>query len=79
MKKVAASAPKTIDGIYSKLMELCGATSPETEEIADTFAVSNFTPTRTLNVSTATLTDLKNVVATFIHDMQQRGSTRTNG
>jgi hypothetical protein len=46
-----------------------------TEEIADAFTiVGTFTPTRTLNMSTATLADLRNVVATFLNDMQQRGT-----
>jgi hypothetical protein len=69
----------TLPGIASKLREVCQASQQVTEEVADAFTLSNFTVTRTLDVSTATLTDLKNVVATFIHDMQQRGSTRTNG
>lgn len=44
--------------------------------IATDFTVSNFTETRSLDVGTATLTDLKNFVATFIYDMQRGGAKK---
>jgi hypothetical protein len=44
--------------------------------IATDFSVTNFTETRTLDVGTATLTDLKNFVATFIYDMQRGGAKK---
>ena len=45
----------------------------DTSEIADGYTLSNFIETRTLDVSTATLTDVKNVLATLLFDMQNRG------
>ena len=47
---------------------------PTTE---DAFSVTNHTDTRSLDVSTATLTDLKNVVATLISDGRKRGAKHT--
>lgn len=43
------------------------------EAAAGTYAVSNFTPTRTLNAGTATLVQLANFVATLVSDLQQVG------
>lgn len=40
---------------------------------ADDFTVSNHTNTRTLDASTATLADVKNVLCTLIADMKKRG------
>jgi hypothetical protein len=37
------------------------------------WTTSNVTPTRTLNVSTATLADVANVLATLIEDLKTRG------
>ncbi len=37
------------------------------------YTVSNFTPTRTLDASTATLADVANFVATLVSDMQGAG------
>lgn len=44
--------------------------------IADSYTVSNFTETRTLDASTATLSDILDVFCTFIDDLQQRGTKR---
>lgn len=44
--------------------------------ISDSFTVSNHTATRTLDVSTATLTDVANVLATLLDDFQKRGPYR---
>lgn len=46
--------------------------------IAQNFTITGaFTTTRTLNVATATLSDLIAVVATLISDLQKGGSSRT--
>lgn len=46
-------------------------------QVADAYTLSNFTETRTLDASTATATDVADVLATFIFDLQKRGSKRT--
>jgi hypothetical protein len=79
MRKVAPFVAPNVPALVSKVTELCQASQQCTEEVADAFTVSNYTVQRTLNGSTAVLADVVNVLATFIHDMQQRGSTRTNG
>lgn len=43
-----------------------------TEEIADSFTLSNVTETRTLDPTTATVADVANVLGTFLQDMQRR-------
>jgi hypothetical protein len=48
------------------------------ETMADEYDVSNFTPTRTLNATTATAADVANFIATFIDDIKRRGSNRTD-
>lgn len=45
--------------------------------VADDFTVTGHTPTRTLNAGTATLTDIANVLCTFIQDLQNRGMKRS--
>jgi hypothetical protein len=47
-----------------------------TEEIADTFTLSNVTETRTLDPTTATAEDVANVLATILQDMKARGVKR---
>lgn len=46
-------------------------------EAADGFTLANFTELRTLDVGTATLTDVANVLATFLSDLKKRGQKRT--
>lgn len=41
------------------------------ENIKDEYVASNVTSTRTIDVSTATLTDLANIVWTLIEDLQK--------
>jgi hypothetical protein len=45
-------------------------------DAADGFDVTNYTETRTLDASTATATDVANVLATFLFDLKKRGSKR---
>lgn len=49
----------------------------DTGTVADGFTVSNFTETRSLDASTATASDVANVLATFLNDLKKRGSKRT--
>lgn len=77
MRAVSFIGGTDLTSLAQKVKELCNASQEVTEEIADAFTiVGTFTPTRTLNMSTATLADLRNVVATFLSDMQKRGTQR---
>lgn len=77
MRPVSFIGGSDLPAIAQKVKELCNASQESTEELADAFTiVGAFTPTRTLNMSTATLADLRNVVATFLSDMQKRGTQR---
>jgi len=69
------SAPKEYDQRYtndvsSKLEEVVRQLSLVNKE---PYVTSNSTDTRTLDVSTATLTDLANIVATLVADLKNRG------
>lgn len=49
------------------------------DDLADVFAgytVTNFTETRTLDATAATLIDVKNVFCTLIDDLKNRGTRR---
>ncbi len=45
-------------------------------EIVKDFTISGHTPTRTLDASTATATDVADVLCTLIEDLQKRGMKR---
>jgi hypothetical protein len=77
MRAVSFIGGTDLASLAQKVQELCNASQEVTEEVTDAFTiVGTFTPTRTLNMSTATLADLRNVVATFLSDMQKRGTQR---
>ena len=59
------------------LTQISDASYEDALLIADGFSVTNFTESRSLNASTATVTQLANFVATFITDLKKRGSKRT--
>lgn len=59
--------------IQESLREIERSSQDETEAAFDDYTLSNVTETRTLDVSAATLTDLKNFVATMVLDIQRRG------
>jgi hypothetical protein len=46
-------------------------------QVADAYTVTNFTETRTLDAGTATASDVADVLATLISDLQKRGTKRT--
>jgi hypothetical protein len=58
------------------LHEIENASIEDATVIADTYTVSNFTASRTLNAGTATATQVANVLATFIDDLQKRSPNR---
>lgn len=43
------------------------------ESAAGPYTITNFTPTRSLNMSVATATDIGNFVATLVSDLQAKG------
>jgi hypothetical protein len=58
------------------MAEIERASYDDVAVVANDFTVSNHTRTRTLDAATATLTDVKNVLCTFIEDIQNRGAKR---
>ena len=45
--------------------------------IADAYTITaGFTPTRSINAATATVTQLANLIATFLDDLQKRSTNR---
>lgn len=76
MNRVSPPASNALPAVADKVRELCRASQQVTEEIFDPFTVSNFTIQRTLNGSTATLSDVVNVLCTIINDMRNRGTKR---
>lgn len=85
MRKLALGAPPT-DGTTDEKLDWCiaalmtiqtASNDVDALRVADTYKPENVTATRTLNVSTATLTDVANVLGTFLRDCKRRGATRT--
>lgn len=69
------------DALWKKWAEECfaeleRATYEDEAAIANDFSVVNHTPTRTIDKTTATLSDVANVLCTLIEDLQNRGSKR---
>ncbi len=67
--------------IFEQLQEISRASQEaDVGEIADQFIITGyvppFVPTYTLDLSTATATDVANVVATFLIALKKRGSKR---
>ena len=63
--------------VLNALREIEEASREETEAIFDDYTVSNFTVTRELNASTATLSDAVNFLCTISSDLQTRGQRST--
>ena len=59
------------------LAEIERASYDDIAAVANDFTVSNHTKPRTLDASTGTLTDVKNVLCTFIEDLKNRGMKRS--
>lgn len=72
-----ATQPAPIAWLLRAVMDIAQASNDQiTEEVADAYTLSNVTPTRTLDPTTATATDVANVLATLLQDMQKRGVKR---
>lgn len=80
MRRVNIGQPPATSGMLSSEMRwVAGAlaeiqtASNENDQrvIAQAYTVTNITPTRTLNGSTATLPDLINFIGTFILDLRE--------
>lgn len=65
------------DWVQQCMAEIENASYDDLATVANDFSVSNHTKTRTLDASTGTLTDVKNVLCTFIEDLQNRGMKRS--
>jgi hypothetical protein len=84
MKRVPISNPppgmsRTEEGKWTvRMLQEISRASFENDPavIASDFTIANYTETRTLDVGTATLTDLLNVVATLILDLQRGGAKK---
>lgn len=48
------------------------------EKVADAFTVANLTETRSLDASSATASDVAEVLGTLLSDLKRRGSKRTS-
>lgn len=62
--------------VKNALAEIQEASDADVEHIFDDFTVSNYTETRTLDASTATLSDVTNFICTIVRDIQAGGSKR---
>lgn len=69
--------PPALQFIFKALKEIEHASSEDyASDAADSFEITNYTETRTLDAATATATDVANVLATFLFDLKKRGSKR---
>lgn len=59
------------------MSEIDRASNEQAEAVADAYAPSNYTATRTLDAGTATATDVANVICTFLDDLKNRGTKRS--
>lgn len=83
MRPVSLGRPSTQDPdafrrwALTAFAEIERASVDDAFVVADDFAVSGHTPTRTLDASTATTADIANVLCTLIEDLQNRGMKRS--
>jgi hypothetical protein len=68
-----------LDWIMDALEKIANASATEALAIADTFTVTTPTTKHTLDVSTATVTDVARVLGTLLSDMRKRGVNSGNG
>jgi hypothetical protein len=76
MREVNLPPPQSMQDIANAFTELSNASREDAVLIADSYTVTNFTASRTLNAGTATTAQLAAFVATFIDDLQKRGPNR---
>lgn len=70
------SQQDTLDFIFNALREIENSSYEDVSIIADNFTVSNVTISRTLDPTTATLSQLAHFVGTFVQDIKRRGAGR---
>ena len=71
----AAAVETKIDWCIRAIQEIARSSRvADPNKVADEFTVRNATATRTLDVATASASDVAAVVGTFIGDLKQRGS-----
>lgn len=59
------------------MSEIDRASNEQAEAVADAYAPSNYTATRTLDAATASAADIANVLCTFLDDLKNRGTKRS--
>jgi hypothetical protein len=71
-------SPIVGNSLADKVQELVDASQDVTEELADPFTISNLPAAGvyTLDISTATASDVAKVLGTFLRDMKNRGTKR---
>lgn len=83
MRPISLGTPGRVNAdLWKKWVDECfaeieRASYDDVASVADDFTVTNYVPTRTLNASTATLSDVANVLCTLIADIQNRGMKRS--
>lgn len=70
------SQEDTFNFVFNCLKEIENSSYEDVTIIADALTVTNVTPSRTLDPTTATLPQLAQFVATFVQDIKRRGSGR---
>lgn len=68
-----ASAQVIADNLNAVISLLESNAQVNDRPLPNPYALSNITPTRTLNASTATAADVANFVGTLVQDMASRG------
>lgn len=63
--------------VLACMAEIERASYDDIAAVANDFTTSNVTETRTLDASTATASDVANVLCTFIEDLKKRGMKRS--
>lgn len=80
MRKMSQPPMPGVPPAIQRIFNMIFAASRDADlvDIAQGFTITGtFTETRTLDVSTATATDVATVLATFLLDCQRGGATRT--
>lgn len=64
-----------LDWCVRAIQQIASASqTADPNQVADGFALTNVTETRVLNADTATLSQICDVVGTFLQDLKRRGS-----
>lgn len=75
-----ATIAAKVDWLMAAVDKLALASrTADPNQMADAYTTSHVTTTRTLDVSTATLADVANVLGTVLQDMHRRGIHRGTG